>query len=225
MYWVIADNQERYGPADLQTLQGWVDEGRVLATMQIFDEINQTTRLASQVPGLRFRAIQYQGALAPNMPVTLSHRLGEFPVWAVVLLTIFVPFFALIWLGLMHDQMPKHRQDDPSGGKAIGFGFIPFFNIWYWNFFSYPRLVLRVNEQRLAAGLPPANLSGLATTLCVLYACYVPILCVPLLGHLLLLTTVIIKCVFAASVQGAVNELVLATQQRGFEVAAIPVQR
>jgi hypothetical protein len=225
MYWVIADNQERYGPADLQTLQGWVTEGRVLATMQIFDEATQTTRIASQIPGLRFAAISYQGAIAPNMPIGLSHRLGEFPVWAVVLLTIFVPFFALIWLGLMHDQLPKNREDDPSGGKAIGFGFIPFFNIWYWNFVNYPRLVLRINEQRVAAGLPPANLDGLATTMCVLYACFIPLICVPLLGHLLALTTTIIKCVFAANVQSAVNELVQVTQRRGFEVPAMPVNR
>ena len=64
--------------------------------------------------------------------------------------------------------MPKNRQDDPSAGTAIGLSVIPFFNIWYWSFFIHPRLVLRINEQRVAIGLPESQLNGLASTMLVL---------------------------------------------------------
>lgn len=215
-FWVITETGERYGPADLATLQAWVNEGRILASTQIYEEPSQLMCPAGEIPGLQFRAIEYQGAFVSNLPMNLSHRLNTFPVWAVVLLTIFVPLFTTIWLGLMHDALPRVRRDDPSAGKAIGFSLIPFFNIWYWNFFNYPRLLLRVNEQRAAAGLPIASLNGLVTAMCILYACFIPLACLPLISLLFILSLTAVRCVFAATLQQAVNELVDVSQQRGF---------
>ncbi len=37
--------------------------------------------------------------------------------------------------------------------------------------------------------------------MCILYACFIPVLCIPLLGHVLILSATIVKCIFAASVQ------------------------
>ena len=76
----------------------------------------------------------------------------EFPVIAAVLLHI-VTFglFTIIYFNLMHDKMPKLRQDDPSAGKGVGFCFIPFFN-WYWLFFTFTRLERRMEEQRVRVG-------------------------------------------------------------------------
>lgn len=219
-FWVVTPDGQRYGPADAATLQSWTNEGRVLASTMIFRDDTQQTMPAAQITELT----NYFGMMAQS-PVQqtlnygttstafptqgqVGHRLSEFPNWAIVLLTIFVPLFGLIWFGLMHDQLPKNRQDDPGAGKAIGFSFIPFFNIWYWSFFIHPRLVLRINEQRVAAGLPEAQLSGLATTMCVLYACFIPLGCVPFLNWLYFLSLVVVKCVFFSSVQTAVNELV-----------------
>src|SRR5689334_7329565 len=108
-FWVISETGERYGPADLPTLQQWVNEGRVSATTRVSREADPGWFPATEVTGLSFPAISYQSALSPNTPIELSHRLSAFPVWAVVLLTIFVPLFTTIWFGLMHDQMPRRR--------------------------------------------------------------------------------------------------------------------
>jgi serine/threonine protein kinase len=90
-------------------------------------------------------------------PGGLQHRLAEFPVAAVVVLQIITGgLFGLIYWNLMHDKLPKNRHDDPSGGKALGFCFIPFFNL-YWIFFTVLRLVDRINEQRVCRGLKPVS--------------------------------------------------------------------
>lgn len=217
-FWVVTPDGQRYGPADLATLQAWTRDGRVIATTMVFRDDTQQTLPAAQVVelsnhfGVMSNTPQLNYGLVNSSSGLIGHRLSEFPTWAIVLLTIFVPLFSMIWFGLMHDQVPKNRQDDPSAGKAIGFSFIPFFNIWYWNFFLYPRLVLRINEQRLAVGLPEVQLGGMAMTMCVLYACFIPVGCIPLLNYIYILGLTIVQCIFFSSLQTAVNELVQRTQ-------------
>jgi len=158
-------------------------------------------------------ATPYGTPMFPN-----GHELSDFPVVGIVLLDIFVPIFSVIWFNLMHGKINRTRPDDPGAGKAIGFSFIPFFNIWYWNFFTYRRLVARVNQQRIEHGLPPADVDGLALTMCILWACLIPIVCVPFLSLLWILAIKVVSCVFFAKLQQAVNELVIATRMRGFSV-------
>ena len=62
--------------------------------------------------------------------------------------------FTLIYFGLKHSKLPMIRHDDFKAGKAIGFMFIPFFNL-YWQFRFWLRLVDRVNFQLSLRGLPP----------------------------------------------------------------------
>ena len=94
-------------------------------------------------------AAQSSFAAPPGM-VGSSPRLEPFPVAASVLLHfITLGLFSFFHLNLLHGKLPKVRPDDPSAGKAIGFMFIPFFN-FYWVFFSYNRLCLRVDEQTSA---------------------------------------------------------------------------
>jgi hypothetical protein len=106
--------------------------------------------------------------------------------------------FTLVWLNLMHGKMCRVRADDPSAGKAVGFCFIPFFN-WYWIFFTYRRLCLRVAEQRGLYGLPPGNLRGLATTACIFQV-------IPYIGFLFGYT--ILTPIFIGMMQSRVNQLV-----------------
>lgn len=40
-----------------------------------------------------------------------------FPVIGSVLLSLFVPLFALIYYGLVHGNLPRRRPDDPSAAK------------------------------------------------------------------------------------------------------------
>ena len=90
------------------------------------------------------------------------------------------------------------RSDDPSAGKAIGFCFIPFFNL-YWIFFTVRRLCLRIDEQRDLYGLPASNLTGIATTACIFQV-------IPYLNALIGYT--IMWPIFIGLMQSSVNGLV-----------------
>ncbi len=101
--------------------------------------------------------------LTPGQRAALSHHgIQPFPVWAMALLHI-VTFglFPLIHFGLQHDRLPHALPDDPTAGKAIGFSFIPLFNLWYWNFFNSLRLCDRLDLQYRIRGLTPKAPKGL----------------------------------------------------------------
>jgi hypothetical protein len=126
--------------------------------------------------------------------------LTQFSGAAVVILEIItLGIFGLFHWTLMHDKLPKNRPDDPSGGKALGFCFIPFFNI-YWMFFVSLRLVDRIDEQRTGRGLAPMG-KGLVLTTLILT-------CIPYVNFL---TILIMWPIVAGVTQGSVNELVRAS--------------
>ncbi|GAB4567825.1 MAG: hypothetical protein Tsb0020_20680 [Haliangiales bacterium] len=90
-------------------------------------------------------------ALRPGLAF---HQLTKFPVWAVGVLNVLtLGLFPLIHFGLMNDKLPRGISNDPSAGKAIGFSFIPYFNM-YWVFFSSLRLADRINLQFRLRGKP-----------------------------------------------------------------------
>jgi len=120
--------------------------------------------------------------------------------------------FTTIYCGLKHSKLPKVKSDDFSGGKAIGFLFIPFFN-FYWLFVFWRRLAMRINLQfRLRNEQPPVSL-GLATTVCILTF-------VPYLGGAI--NYLILMPILFSQIQSASNKLAnenmrnnqYATQQR-----------
>lgn len=83
-----------------------------------------------------------------------QHALTPFPVWLVGVLNVLTfGLFPLIHFGLMHDRLPHASHNDPSAGKAIGFSFIPYFNL-YWVFFNSLRLADRVSLQFKLRDLP-----------------------------------------------------------------------
>ncbi len=51
-YYVIAHDGNRYGPADITTLQQWVKEGRIAPNTTLEDEVTGTQIRASLVPEL-----------------------------------------------------------------------------------------------------------------------------------------------------------------------------
>lgn len=139
--------------------------------------------------------------MAPVQPMAQAqphgHTFNTFPTVVVILLHFLtLGIFTTIWLNLMHGKMPKIRPNDPSAGKAIGFLFIPFYNL-YWVFFTYHRLCVRINEQRQQAGLPGGVSTGLAVTMCIL-------MLIPYIGMLCFL---IMAPIFAGIVQSRVNDL------------------
>jgi hypothetical protein len=54
LYYVITDDGNRYGPADVETLSGWIAEGRLLPTTLLEEEGSGARIAASAVPGLNF---------------------------------------------------------------------------------------------------------------------------------------------------------------------------
>ena len=137
-------------------------------------------------------------ALPPALPPA-PHQLESFPVVGLIALHFFTcGLFSLIWLNVLHGKLPRVRSNDPSAGKAIGFCFIPFFNL-YWIFFTFRRLCLRIAEQREQYGLPPNDLRGLATADCIVKV-------IPWVNVLIGYT--ILTPIFIGRVQASVNELV-----------------
>jgi hypothetical protein len=95
--------------------------------------------------------------MSPGERAALTHHdVSAFPVWAALLLH-FITFglFPFIHLSLLHDKLPRAENDDPSGAKAIGFSFIPYFNL-YWIVFNTLRLADRLNLQLRLRGQPDA---------------------------------------------------------------------
>ena len=72
-YFVIGDDGQKYGPADVATLQTWIAEGRLLPTQQLEDESSGLRQAAAAVNGLRFPTAAAPGAPgAPGGPPTGS---------------------------------------------------------------------------------------------------------------------------------------------------------
>jgi hypothetical protein len=126
------------------------------------------------------------------------HQLTPFPVWLVAVLNVLtLGIFPLIHFGLQHDRLPRALANDPTGGKAIGFAFIPYFNL-YWVFFNSLRLADRLNLQFRLRGMPdgvPRNLV-LATAIMSV---------IPYVN--LLITLPIMWTITACSYQSAINRL------------------
>jgi len=54
-YFVIANDGQKYGPADVATLNQWIVEGRLLPNQMLEDEASGARVAASSVPGLNFQ--------------------------------------------------------------------------------------------------------------------------------------------------------------------------
>lgn len=67
-YFVIGEDGQKYGPADVPTLQGWVDEGRVLPNQQVEEEGSGIRMAASAISGLNFASQARPAAPQPPAP-------------------------------------------------------------------------------------------------------------------------------------------------------------
>jgi len=205
-YKMIGGDGKQYGPVTAEQLRQWMSEGRVDAATRVQAEGTVDWKPLGELPEFAgVSAVQAPGQVqpppltSPTGATTASpHQLTTFPV-AVAILLHYMTFgiFTIIWLNLMHGKMCRVRADDPSAGKAVGFCFIPLFNL-YWIFFTYRRLCLRIDEQRGLYGLPASNLSGLATTACIFQI-------LPYLNFLI--GYLILTPIFIGTMQASVNQL------------------
>ena len=85
------------------------------------------------------------------MQISCKH----FPVGAgIILHYLTFGIFTFFNLGLKHNYFPKLNRDDFDAGKAIGFMFIPFYNL-YWIFMFYIELGKKINFQFKIRGFKP----------------------------------------------------------------------
>lgn len=221
-YSVIAPDGQMYGPADEATLVQWARDGRISAQTPLHCHETNARLMSPMVPSLvpfvglpqpmvnSLVQAPYPQAQGPGgmqlgyagpQTVVAWHQLSHFNVALVVVFHLLTfGIFSWIFFNVMHGKLPKNRHDDPSAAKAVLFFLIPLFNL-YWHFFSYLRLMDRIDEQRAAAGLPPAANKGLFITASVLmfipFANYVSIF--------------ILMPVFFGTLQSNVNGLVAGT--------------
>jgi hypothetical protein len=108
-------------------------------------------------------------ALTPEDKAYLrQHRLESFSAPLAVLLHLLTfGVFSLIHFGLQHDKLPQAKQDDPNAAKAIGFNFIPYFNL-YWFIFQPIRLTDRLNLQDRIRDREDGTSRSLMITLAIL---------------------------------------------------------
>ena len=127
-------------------------------------------------------------------------------IWNVVrwpgALAVTMLIFALIYYGLVHGNLPKRRPDDPGAGKAIGFMFIPFFNI-YWVCFFWVRLCTRINDERARVGLAPTAPRGLVIAI---LCCYLGMF-IPILNILAGIAIMVMLLIAIIQIQGSINGL------------------
>ncbi len=90
----------------------------------------------------------------------------KFPIWLCIILHfITLGIFTLIYFGIKQGKLPQVNEDDPSTGQAIGYSFIPFYNL-YWSFIYWLRLTDRINFQyKLRVKEMPINRTFVKTTL------------------------------------------------------------
>jgi hypothetical protein len=105
--------------------------------------------------------------------------------------------------------LPKRRPDDPGTGKAIGFMFIPFFNI-YWICFFWTRLCTRINDERTRVGLPPTAPRQLVIAILWTYLG----MFIPLLNILAIIAILVMLVIVTIQIQQSLNGLAEATHGR-----------
>jgi hypothetical protein len=82
---------------------------------------------------------------------------------------------------MQHDRMPRAAHNDPSAAKAIGFQFIPYYNL-YWTFFNALRLCDRLTLQLKLRGLRERAPRGMVLAACILTVIpYVNMIAIPIL--------------------------------------------
>lgn len=125
------------------------------------------------------------------------HQLPAFSTDGVMILHLLtMGIFTLIYFGLMHSKLPMIKHDDFKARRAIGFCFIPFFNL-YWVFRCWLRLVDRVNFQTTIRGLAPTISRRLMLATVIVSV-------IPGVN----LASVVMYAICAGQIQGACNRIV-----------------
>ncbi len=134
-YYVISSDGQRYGPADLATLNAWAQQGRLLGNQLLEDETNGVRIVASSLPGLIFpqaqSVMQHQPYTAqPKVMYPAQGLVSQAWMYGVLGLLCstgacccgLLPLcgFFLAILGMV-TATKAHREGNPQAGAAKGF--------------------------------------------------------------------------------------------------------
>jgi hypothetical protein len=118
-------------------------------------------------PGQIYHGLDIRALPLEERARLAAHTVTKFPVWLVGILNVLtLGIFPLIHFGLIHDRLPRAAHNDPSSGKAIGFTFIPYYNL-YWIFFNSLRLSDRLTLQFRLRGLRDSAPRGMLLAACI----------------------------------------------------------
>jgi len=211
MWYYVCDNQ-RNGPVDEQTIDSLVQNGTVLRQTLVWKEGMKDWQRADETElAQRFALVSPVTAgseLPPNLPVMPTYTaesLHKLWIWFTCLY-VFGSLFSLILIGIpaliagivinyiLLYRFWKLIQDGiarTTPGVAVGFCFIPFFNI-YWLYAAYVGLAKDINQYSRERSIngPFVN-EGLALTWYVLSIVSI----IPYVGFLTFIPAMIIHIV------------------------------
>jgi hypothetical protein len=136
-----------------------------------------------------------------------KHRFTEpfSPALCVILHILTLGIFTIIHCGIMHGNLPRISHKDFGAGKAIGFRFIPIYNI-YWIFVFWEQLARRINFQFRLRGKPAPVSVALADWACILRIMGL----IPYLGYVTVtIAFLVLFPILFANARSACNELAL----------------
>lgn len=76
-FFVLGDNDQKYGPADVPTLENWAKEGRLLAHTRLQSEMDGAIRTASEVLPNAFAAVAPAAAVAAPPAAAYPRLVGN----------------------------------------------------------------------------------------------------------------------------------------------------
>jgi hypothetical protein len=136
-YFVFAEDGNKYGPADVGTLNRWIEEGRVLPAMMLEEEGTHHRVAAASIGGLEFYAIETEvsstdsGSVAVmtfEQPATENLNVDLFLAWSMVVVTLglsavrmaggYLAIFTTL-LGIMASIKAKERGHAAAGPAIV----------------------------------------------------------------------------------------------------------
>ncbi len=142
---------------------------------------------------------------------------------------IAIPIFiaAIVFENLILYKAWNQIQDGcqrTTPGRAIGFGFIPFFNFYWW-FTEYQGLAEDLNSFTRKYGLntPPIAVP-LAATVCILSICKWLLFWVPVIGAIIAIAEIVILFIFLHQVRLSAATIAQAKLTAAAQAGTLPIR-
>ena len=186
-YFYFDENGNRNGPVNEQQLKELATQGTINPSTPMETDTGHKGT-AGQVPGLNFNAPSAAPSpIAASMPIAvptgptnpLSKTLNTYFMVHWICMAAMIPTCGLSWIAgmvfmfillyMMWKQVPTHIART-TPGKALGFSFIPFFQL-YWILMAFKGLGEDMNKTLQQRGIQYRVNEGLGTASAILHIC------------------------------------------------------